>query len=451
MKDLHVIVVGAGIGGLQTALALSARSFKVTVLEAVHEFAEVGAGIRVPPNSNLLSQSWGVDFSHIKKNVSCGNRFVDWQGKLLLDVPFDKGSSQYGAPYYFLHRADLMRLLLDTAQSRANIRIRFGCKVVQYNFENPSVELENGETVTGNLIVCCDGIKSAVRDLINGEPCPPLDTGDVAYRILVPAGPLLADPKMRHLVTNPWATHWIGPSAHAVGYPLRGGDLYNIIIDITHDTDPSPPLSFSDWMQKHSNTELLSRFADWCPEVRAILSLTGTYLKWKLADFDQLEQWVHPSNHAVLLGDACHPMMPYMAQGAAQATEDAACLAACLSHFSTLPAALAQYQHQRKPRAAYIARNTRVLQEWWHVPDGPLKNKRDELMVLADDSNPMFWASSRRRDWLFGHDASKVDGDYSLSESIPSLPPQVSPEDSVYKSRRHEQHHTSQIRRQSLL
>jgi salicylate hydroxylase len=164
--------------------------------------------------------------------------------------------------------------------------------------------------LTGDLIVCCDGIKSAVRDIINGESCSPLDTGDVAYRILVPAAPLYDDPATRHLITDAWATHWIGPSAHAVGYPLRGGELYNIIIDITHETDPSPPLSFSDWMQKHSNGELLDRFADWCPEVKAILSLTGTYLKWKLADFDSLSSWVHPSNHAVLLGDSCHPMMP---------------------------------------------------------------------------------------------------------------------------------------------
>lgn len=435
MKDLHVVVVGAGIGGLQTALALAARSFQVTVLEAVPDFAEVGAGIRVPPNSNLLSQSWGVDFSRIKKNVSAGNRFVDWKGKQLLDVPFEDGlASQYGAPYYFLHRADLMRLLLDTAQSKSNITIRFGCKVVDYDFDGCTVQLQDGDTVDGNLIVCCDGIKSAIRDLINGEPCAPIDTGDVAYRILVPAGPLLNNPSMKHLVTNPWATHWIGPSAHAVGYPLRGGELYNIIIDITHDTDPSPPLSFSDWMHKHSNTELLARFADWCPEVREILSLTGTYLKWRLADFDQLKTWVHPSGHAVLLGDACHPMMPYMAQGAAQATEDAACLAACLTHFPTLEAALAQYQRQRLPRAAYIARNTKVLQEWWHVPDGPLKNKRDELMELDDDGNPMFWGSPRRRDWLFGHDASKVVLQGCVAEEIPGLPPQVSPENSVYKS-----------------
>lgn len=123
-----------------------------------------------------------------------------------------------------------------------------------------------------------------------------------------------------------------------------------------------------------------------------------------------------------------------MAQGAAQATEDAACLAACLTQFSTIEAALDQYQRQRLPRATYIARNTRILQDWWHVPDGPLKSKRDEWMTLADDGNPMFWGSPRRLDWLFGHDASKIVKGNCIADTIPSLPPQVSPEDSVYKA-----------------
>lgn len=226
MKDLHVAIVGAGIGGLQTALALAARSNKVTVLEAVPEFAEVGAGIRVPPNSNLLSQSWGVNFDRAPKNVSLGNRFVDWNGKQLLDVSFRTIEQDYKAPYFFLHRADLINLLLDTARENSRINIRFGCRVVGYDFEGPRLFLDSGEQLACNLIVCADGIKSAVRDIINGEPCPPQDTGDVAYRILVPAQPLLDDPTTKHLVTEPWATHWIGPSAHAVGYPLRGGQLY---------------------------------------------------------------------------------------------------------------------------------------------------------------------------------------------------------------------------------
>lgn len=226
MKDLHVVVVGGGIGGLQTALALAAQSFTVTVLEAVERFIEVGAGIRVPPNSNLLSQSWGVDFSRIPKCTSRGNRFVDWKGKQLLDVPFEDIESEYGAPYYFLHRADLMNLLLDTVHANNRIQMRFGAKVVEYDFDTPAVMLESGERINGDLILCADGIKSAVRDLINAKPCPPMDTGDVAYRILVPVQPLLDDPETRHLVTEPWATHWIGPSAHAVGYPLRDGNQY---------------------------------------------------------------------------------------------------------------------------------------------------------------------------------------------------------------------------------
>ena len=226
MKDLQIVVVGAGIGGLQTALALAAQGYKVTILESVDKFTEVGAGIRVPPNSNLQSQSWGLDFTKIEKCVSLGNRFVDWKGKRLLDVPFRDIESEYGAPYFFLHRADLVNLLVDTVQNTANVQLHFGTQVVEYNFEKAEVILENGERMGADLIVCADGIKSAARDIINGKPCPPQDTGDVAYRILVDAQPLLDDPDLRHLVTEPWATHWIGPSAHAVGYPLRGGKLY---------------------------------------------------------------------------------------------------------------------------------------------------------------------------------------------------------------------------------
>ena len=123
----------------------------------------------------------------------------------------------------------------------------------------------------------------------------------------------------------------------------------------------------------------------------------------------------------------------YMAQGAAQATEDAACLAACLTHFSTMEAALGQYQRQRLPRTTYIARNTRVLQDWWHVHDGPLRSKRDEWMTLADDGNPMFWGSPKRLQWLFGHDASQIVHGSWVADNIPPLPPQVSLEDSVYR------------------
>ena len=301
-------------------------------------------------------------------------------------------------------------------------------RVASYDYTSPSVTLQSGEILPADLIVCADGIKSAVRDTINGSAIQPMDTGDVAYRILVPTASLLADPEMAWYVHNAWAVHWMGPEGHAVGYPLRGGDLYNVIIDVTHSTDLGAPIGLDEWRSEADNAHLVSRFRDWCSPMRKLCALTGTYLKWKLADFDQLEHWVHPAGKVALLGDACHPMMPYMAQGAAQATEDAATLAAALREMETIPDALRAYEDQRKPRAAYVARNTRVLQEWLHLYDGPERERRDELAKHDNDENPFFWGCSKRKDWLFGHDATKLG-----TEEIPALPPFPAKEASVYK------------------
>ncbi|TKA83350.1 hypothetical protein B0A55_00603 [Friedmanniomyces simplex] len=412
MRNLEVVVVGAGIGGLQKALALAADGHTVTVLESAKSFEEVGAGIRVPPNSSRFSHPWGVDYDKVKKEVSLGNRFVDWKGNVLLDC-------------------DFRDLLVATIQANQRTQIRTGCRVASYDFDAPSVTLSTGEILKAELVVCADGIKSAVRDTINGRHVVPQDTGDVAYRILVPAKPLLEDPSMAHLVRNQWAVHWMGPEGHAVGYPLREGELYNIIIDVTHSSDLGEPLPEEGqvWKSARSNAELVERFKDWCPEVKRLCAMTGEYLKWKLADFDQLDRWVHPSGKVCLLGDACHPMMPYMAQGAAQATEDAATLAAALKVHESIAAALHAYERQRKPRSTYIARNTRVLQEHLHLYDGSAKDERDRMMQIDNPSNPIFWGSAERKDWLFGHDASEL----GKGGGIPALPPMPPDEARVYR------------------
>lgn len=396
---------------------------------------KVGAGIRVPPNSSRLSLSWGVDFSNIKKVTSAGNRFVDWQNNTLLDVPLDNVQEEYGAPYYFIHRADLVNALIDAAKKRPNITLRTDCRVAEYDFYAPFIRTEKGEAITGDVVICADGIKSAIRDTINRSPAKLVDTGDVAYRILVPAAPLLKDPSMSHLVTEPWATHWLGPEGHAVGYPLRGQELYNIILDITHKTDLGEPVGEAEWKSARDNDELVKRFKDWNPTVGKLCAMTGTYLKWKLMDLEkELDHWVHESGKVALLGDACHPMMPYLAQGAAQATEDAGTLRTVLREFDSIPEALKEYERQRKPRGEYIAKNTRVMQEWLHLYDGPARDERDRLMKKDSPRNPIYWGNKERKDWLFGYNAEKL---LSADElRIPELPP-LPPSDASVYSREH--------------
>ncbi|KAF5694894.1 salicylate hydroxylase [Fusarium globosum] len=431
MKNLNVIVVGAGIGGLATALAFASDGHRVKVLDGVIEFAEVGAGIRVPPNSSRLCKSWGVDFDSVPKQIAKGIRFVDWKNNGLLDVPYDDMLSKHGAPYYFFHRADFVDIMLKAVKKNPNIKIITRSKVVEYDVQRPAVRTESGDWYAADLVVSAEGIKSSIRDEVNGEPIEPVDTGDVAYRILVSTESLLKDPETRYLVENAWAVHWLGPEGHAVGYPLRNGELYNIIIDITHQSDKGQHLLDDQWKVQADNRELVDRFKDWCKPVRDLCGLTGEYLKWKLVDFPvPLKRWAHPSNKVVLIGDAVHPMMPYLAQGAAQAIEDAATLRAAIAEFDSLPEALAIYQKQRATRATYVAQNTRVLQEWLHLYDGPARDQRDELMKHDNSQNPIFWGHTARKDWLFGYDAGSIHTDED--RKVPPLPPLPPKGSSVY-------------------
>lgn len=235
-----------------------------------------------------------------------------WKANILLDVSYADVEERYRASYSLTHRADLVRLLTETAASKDSITIKMGVRVASYDFDTPAVTLEDGQVIEADLVVCADGIKSAVRDRTNRKLLRPQDTGDVAYRILVPSGPMLEDSEMAPLIREPWAVHWMGPEGHAVGYTLRGGELYNIVIDVTHASDLGDPLPDEGqvWKSARSNDELVHRFEDWCPQVRKLCAMTGEYLKWKLAEFDVLDRWVSESGKVCLLGDACHPMMP---------------------------------------------------------------------------------------------------------------------------------------------
>ncbi|KIX92005.1 uncharacterized protein Z520_12276 [Fonsecaea multimorphosa CBS 102226] len=406
---LKIIVVGAGIGGLAVALSLKISGHSVTVLEEAPAFA----GMRIPPNGFKLLRRWGVDFSNMKKTHSNGNRFLRYSdGKVLAAMSHGVPELDYGGSYLMVHRADYHSILVKRA-IEIGVKIEPAKKVVAYDWDAPSLTAADGTRYEGDLIVVADGVQSQARTQILGAELPPQDTGDIAYRILLPGYILLQDPELRDLVSRPWVNSWMGPGAHFIGYPIRGGEIYNIVACCASDTVYDAELQGMDSkISIDSNKELLRRFADWEPRVVKLCQLAGNtkYLKWRLFDLDLVERWVHPSGKAVLVGDACHPMLPYMAQGAAQATEDAAALAAALQdvQVSGLAAALKRYEEIRRPRASRIQASGRGLQKTYHLSEGKEQRERDKLIVQDTEENPIFWGSSERRNWLFAHDAAKL-------------------------------------------
>ncbi|KAF2452661.1 salicylate hydroxylase [Lineolata rhizophorae] len=402
-----ILIVGAGLGGLAAGIALKTDGHKVTIIDSAPEFAEAGAGIRVPPNSSRLLLRWGIDLEKMKKSASRRYHFIRWEnGSTIVKLPFENIVESHGAPYYLVHRADLHTGFLEAAK-RAGVVIHTNKRVIEYDFDAPSVKTLQGEVWKADLVIGADGIKSVARPLLTGQPDVPRDTGDVAYRILIPGKDLLADPDLESLITDPCTTSWCGPDAHLVGYPIRDGELYNIVVCATSYNETTDEV----WVVKGDNRELCERFAKWEPRVQKLCRLTRDFMKWRLCDLPILSRWVHPSGKACLLGDSCHPMLPYLAQGAAQAVEDAAVLRQCLAAQKDLGVALKQYESIRLPRSSLVQEKTREHQYILHIEDGEEQKARDVRMALNSQENPVFWGYDDRRNWLFSHDAEVLNED----------------------------------------
>lgn len=302
-----------------------------------------------------------------------------------------------------MHRADLHGALLDAART-VGCTILTGKRVVDYDFSVPEARTVDGSTFGADLIVAADGMRSIARPLLTSAPDAPRDIGDVAYRITIPADKLQTDPELSALVRDPCVTFWCGPGAHMVGHPVRDGIEYNIMI-CARSRDSAPGLS---WVVEGGNGELLDRFSRWEPRVQKLCGMADKLLKWRLCDVPDVPIWVHGSRRACLLGDACHPMLPYLAQGAAMAFEDAAVLKQCLASEKDLASALSLYEQTRMPRVNYMQEETREHQYVWHIEDGWRQALRDGQMAKNAAENPVFWGEERRRHWLFDHDAELV-------------------------------------------
>ncbi|KAJ3851932.1 hypothetical protein EV368DRAFT_65322 [Lentinula lateritia] len=398
-KQLKILVVGCGLGGLAAAYALGRAGHSIIVVESSPSIGEVGAGIQVCPNLSRILTKWGL--MHKLKNIAERDK-PTWftfhrydTGEVLgmsrLEGKLDR---DHGAPWYVVHRADLYDMLF--AKASPYIDLRMESKVVSLHFEQPSIGpsaiLQTGEVIFADLIIGADGINSVVRNYVTGQTEIPLSvpTGDLAYRVVLPTRTFVDDPELRHLVDEPRIRCWIGPGRHVVGYCIymanhpstlqRNRKEYNMVL-----VKPGDGHSYS-WTAEGNLEDIRDGFHEWDPCVQKLLSRAESVLESKLLICRPLKTWIHSSGRAVLLGDSCHPMLPYRAQGSAMAIEDAVVLGNLFSRISDnsqIPDLLKAYEGLRHARAsatqAASARNRSV----YHLPDGLEQEKRDAAMKLA--------------------------------------------------------------------
>ena len=387
----RVLIVGAGIGGarstgvsqtsqllmallgLATAVALALKGHHVIVCERDAEISEIGAGIQVPPNFARILGRWGFaeQLGRIGVRPSLF-RQRRWQnGDILGQNIFNMDGQMekiHGVPYYHVHRADLQAMLLEKSKE-LGVTCKTSAHAVKYNHENgeEKVLFADGSTATADLIVAADGIRSAIAKDVLGYEVPSDSMGDSAYRGVIPREQM-QDPELKSLDLEYNTDVWMGPNSHAVTYYVRGGELFNFVVAL-----PDEPGEES-WKAPGDMKKLQKHFEGWDPRMRAIVSKIKHSYVWKLRDRPALERWIHPTGNLVLLGDAAHAMLPYVAQGASSSVEDAAVLAECLDFVQpgvrNLRSVLEVYERIRKPRALKIKNQARSNQVFFHMPDG---------------------------------------------------------------------------------
>jgi salicylate hydroxylase len=388
--SLRVAIVGGGVGGLAAALWLRRAGVEATVYEQAPEPREVGAGIVVPPNLVRALRSIGLD-TQLPAFAVCLEaawEFRRWQQGDVLSVQRMGATcvDLYGAHCYTAHRADLLQMLLQALPAGGVVGDR---RCVAAHQEGQEVQLgfqsRDGQahTVVADVAIGADGIHSAVRAAVVSA-AEARFSGLCAFRCLVPAANAPA------MALRPVQSLWLGPGRHFVHYPISAGSLVNVVAIV-----PAGNWRTESWTAEGQVADLAQAFAGWDPRVLQLIHAARDTRRWALYDRQPLERW--SQGHLSLLGDAAHAMLPFFAQGAAQAVEDAVVLAACLQGGTrgTAAAALQRYEAIRRPRASEVQLMSRGREIRNHLPDGPEQQQRDAELARGD---PL-----RQSAWLYGH------------------------------------------------
>jgi salicylate hydroxylase len=385
-----LVIAGAGIGGLTAALALAKRGFRSVVLDQAEQLEETGAGIQLSPNATriLIDLGAGERLRAAAVAPSSVRVLRGETGKEIVRLPLSDMEARYGAPYWTLHRGDLQAALIATAREHPDISLELGARVETFasHPNGVTVKAMRGQSAVdaqGVALIGADGIWSKVRDGLE-DPTPPKFAKRVAYRALVPAN--MAAPSMReHEITL-----WLGRKGHIAHYPVQSGKTINVVA-IAADT-----WTDTGWSTEATPAEVMARFASgvWSRHVRDLLGIPEHWLKWALAERTAPKHWCR--DQIAILGDAAHPMLPFLAQGAAMAIEDAAVLAKRLSENpDNLPQAMQVYESDRRSRTSKVQRAARSNGKIYQY-SGPDAAARDFMMRLMGGTR-----IRNRYDWVY--------------------------------------------------
>jgi len=396
MSAPHAVIAGAGIGGLTTAICLAHRGWQVSVFEKAKFLDETGAGLQLSPNAGAILHRLGIldrlaRFALRPKAIAV-RRARD--GATLARMPLEDAESRWGAPYLVVHRADLQRALLEAAASEPAISITAGAAVtgIEQNANKVLVSLGQGAKVSkfeGDCLIGADGVRSFVRRNL-GLGCARF-AHKTAWRALAEASHVPA------AIRGEEATLWLGRGAHLVHYPLRGGSVVNIVAIVNEDFCPGEE---NFWSSPGDASVLEMRFRGWHQLARELLRSAPEWRKWPLFECGPLAKWV--CGRVTLMGDAAHAMLPFLAQGAAQAIEDAGALSAALAQGNDIAARLRTYQAMRQARTARVHNASRRQGAIYHLA-GPAAFVRDIALRSLSGQKML-----TRYDWLYNpHSVSR--------------------------------------------